>query len=252
MRNLILSTFLVLITYSAEAQDINTLLQQTLGNQGVKMEPDNDPFRPNAFIGSFRMEVHAYDAEGKELQTPTDIRYWSSADMTLIQASVPDSKRKEDMKMLSDLKGKWQYMLMSDGTTRTAMKSRKMKITLADTTKIELSAQDVRITTETRVIDGHPCRKVVVTNEEGTWTGWMAEDLPTPFADMAANTSAPDQDLARRMADVKGFPMEYEWTETSSGQRVQCFMKDLRAGAVDPSVFSLDGYSVLELPVFGR
>ncbi|MBK6410311.1 MAG: hypothetical protein IPF78_11575 [Flavobacteriales bacterium] len=47
------------------------------------------------------------------------------------------------------------------------------------------------VTKETKTIDGHLCKKVIARNEEGTWTAWVAQDIPTPFADLLRSMRQP-------------------------------------------------------------
>ena len=91
--------------------DINSILQQQ--GAGMRMEDDNDPFVPNTFIGSFRMEMHMFDSVAERKESPMNLRYWSSPDMMLVQMATPGQGGR-DMKVMTDLKGKWQYMLMTD------------------------------------------------------------------------------------------------------------------------------------------
>ena len=54
--------------------------------EGVNLVDDNDPFTPNRFIGSFRMETRIYRGTEEQRTSPTTLRYWSSADQVLTGA----------------------------------------------------------------------------------------------------------------------------------------------------------------------
>ena len=242
----LLATAVLSTTASAQI-DMNAIM----GQQGMKAEDDNDPFVPNAFVGSFRMEVHHYTGTEENKGSPTNMHYWSNTDMTVVKTEMPDSKT-QDVKMLTDLKGKWQYMLMTDEKGgKTAMKSRKKKITVEQKPGSG-KEPEVTITDETRTIEGHVCRKVIVKSEDGTWTGWVAEDVPTPFADMARHVKTGDPRMMDRMTALKGCALEFEWVDANGKDRTVCYVRDLAVGKVDPAVFSLDGYEVMEMPAFGR
>ncbi|HRH37138.1 MAG TPA: DUF4412 domain-containing protein [Flavobacteriales bacterium] len=222
------------------------------GNGGVRMQDDNDPFVPNEFIGSFRMEMHHYKADVEEKNSPTNMRYWSTTDMTLNHMELPERKG-QTMKMLTDLKGKWSYMLVDDGKgKRTAMKSHKKKVVMEER-KGEHKEPTINVTSETKVIEGHTCTKVIVMNEDGTWTGWVAKDVKAPFAEMMrANGQRGSDSHMKAMNGLQGMPLEFEWAPTDGKSRMVCYIKDLVVGKVDASVFSLDGYEVMEMPSFGR
>jgi hypothetical protein len=216
--------------------------------EGITVVDDTDPFTPNSFIGSFRMETRLYHNNVEERTSPTTLRYWSSADQVLTEAASPGNPA---MRSLVDLKGKWQYMLMPEGQgSRMAMKMRKKKVVLADPGQGE--EPRVEITSETRTIDGHPCVKVIARSADGVWTGWVARDLRAPFADLQRVVGTGDPRLTQSMSEVQGFPLEFEWIDANGVDRVTCTVHDLVIGTVDAGVFSLDGYQVMELPGMGR
>lgn len=247
----------------AHAQvDINKMIQERMAKQGsagqpgggdVKVEDDNDPFVPNTFLGSFRMEMHHYDGQTEKKNSPNNMRYWSAADMTSNQMILPESGGQE-MRMLTDLKGKWQYVLMTDKKgKKTAMKSRKKKVSMSDAGDRSAAKPKIEVTNETKVIEGHTCTKTIVTTEEGVWTGWVAKDLRGPFQEMLRNMrQGSDAQMVKGYDDVLGFPLEYEWVASKGTDRMVCHIRELKVGPVDASAFSLDGYEVTEMPSFGQ
>lgn len=248
------SAFLV-----ASAQfDMNKMIQEKMakqqggqGEQGnVKVEDDNDPFVPNTFVGSFRMEMHSFDGDQEKKNSPTNMRYWSAEDKTLNKMEMPDSKG-QDMRVMTDLKNKWQYTLMVDDKGRkTAMKSKKKKVTMEE--KKDAKEPEITETTETKTIEGHSCTKTIVKTDDGTWTGWVAKDVPAPFGDMARSVGHRGDDKMMKSYKGMGFPLEFEWVDAKGKDRLVCHVKELKVGAVDQSVFSLDGYEVTEMPSFGQ
>ncbi|MBP8824398.1 MAG: DUF4412 domain-containing protein [Flavobacteriales bacterium] len=220
----------------------------------VEVVDDNDPFQPNAFSGSFRMEMHLFK-DGMEVpEGPGNIHFWSSPEMTLMSmaAQHPSTGPTTDMKVLTDFKGKWTYFLMTDPKgTKTAMKSRKKKfITNAGGTSPQ---GRFTVTKETRIIDGHSCTKVIGTTEDGTWTGWVAKDIAVPFSDLAPslNRGASAQG-GQDWEGLPGFPLEFEMSDKEGRKTMECFVKDLWTGDVDPSVFSMAGFKVMEVPGIQR
>ncbi len=216
--------------------------------EGVTLVDDNDPFTPNRFIGSFRMETRLYRGQEEQRNSPTTLRYWSSPDHVLTEALTAGNP---PMRMLVDLKGKWQYMLIPEGQgARMAMKMRKKKVVMTDAGRTD--PPSVEVTSETREIGGHRCVKVVSRSADGVWTGWVARDLPTPFADLQRVVGTGDPQLTQRMADIQGFPLEFEWVDANGNDRMVCTVRDVVVGTVDAGVFSLEGYQVMELPGMGR
>lgn len=256
MRTLLALIPLALCTPRSFAQtDVNKMIQERMaqrqaqgGMGGATMEDDNDPFVPNTFVGSFRMEIHRYENDKESSSSPMNMRYFSTADKTLNAMQLPDGKG-QDMKIMVDLKNKQQYMLMERNGKRTAMRTHKKKMTTPPSDAAD--KPEITVTDETRTIEGHLCRKVIAKSHAGTWTGWVAEDVPQPFADMMRNLRTGDPDMQRRMGEIKGFPMEYEWVDANGKDRMVCYTHDLVVGTVDDSVFSLDGYEVMDMPAMG-
>lgn len=249
-----------MLTATAQV-DVNQLIQERMARQqggqpgaqsNVKIEDDNDPYMPNSFIGSFRMEVHHFRNGTEEKDAPTNMLYWSKADMTLTKMELPDAKGK-DMRMMTDLKNKWQYALVADDKGRkSAIKTKKKKVVMDEAA--DHGTPEVTVTKETKVIDGHTCVKVISKSKEGTWTGWVAEDMPGPFNDMLRSVRNGDPGMTERMAKVKGFPLEFEWVDADGKSSMHTYLKDVVTGKVDDAVFSLDGYTVTDMtnmPGFG-
>lgn len=234
-------------THFASAQiDINTIVQQRNAGQGTAVvQADQEPFAPNLFVGSFTLEMHLYKGSDEQKHSPVLTTVTNSAEKTLLVTRTPGAK--QDVHLLIDLKEKWQYMLMDDGQGgRTAMKTRPMKVNVADA---EREAGDVQVTDETRTIDGHLCTKVISKSKDGTWTGWLAKDMKTPFADVMRNLQGKGRnDRSQELAGIHGFPLEYEWVATDGKERIVCHIRDLREGSPDEQVFSLEGYQIMELP----
>ena len=211
------------------------------GMEGMRMVPDTDPFTPNTFIGSFSMDMTAGE-NGKHDITST-IHYFTSSEKTLL--------RMEQGAALTDHKAKLQYMLMDMGGGKQAMRMAKMKMILSEKNGAA-AGKEPRFaeTGETRLIEGHTCKKVIAQFDDGTWTGWVTEDIKAPIADIMRSLGGAQG--AKGMDKLKGFPLEYTWTSTDGKETVTCVIKDLKTGTVDENLFSLDGYSVMEVPGVGR
>jgi len=247
------------ITHLLIALSATAMLQAQPGMPGTPMLPpgmtvvdDNDPFTPNTFTGSFRLEMRSTHNGADDPQGARSLRYWGSTDMALTEASLGAMGVTGTLRILVDLKGKWQYMLMDDPRSgRTAMKLRKKKVLMAEK-PTDATAMDVRLTGEKRVIQGHACVKVVATGTEGSFTGWVAEGLPSPFGDMQRVVSSGDPLMDQRMGGVQGLPLEFEWKDARGMDGMRCTVHDVVVGRVDPAMFSLDGYRVMEMPALGR
>lgn len=214
----------------------------------VSYTDDNDPFVPNSFIGSFRMEMHLYKNGTEAREGPTTVHYWSSTDKTLL--TMPGMAGKgQGMKMLTDLKGKWTYMLMQDVTgKKTGMKSRKKKIVFAGGGPD--NAPQVTWTGETKLIDGHNCEKVTGTTDNGSWTAWVAKDLQANLGDLLGSIGQ-GRNEPSALRDLMGMALELEAVSADGNAKSLILVKDLKPGPVDEGLFSLDGYEIREMPAWG-
>lgn len=236
---------LLLATTTTAQVDMNAILQQSGSN--MRMEPDTDPFVPNAFVGSFTMDMHFFENGKESKNSPMISTIHSSESKLAFDSKSPEMK--ESVRMIIDQKEKMQYMLMDDGKgNKMAMKTRKMKVTGME--ENEKNAADITVTDETKTIDGHVCKKMIAKDEDGTWTGWMAQDIEMPFhsvmRDMRGKGAEMHDDA---LAGVHGFPLEYEWVSNDGKERVTCRIRDLKLGTVDEGAFSMKGYQLMEMPM---
>ncbi len=251
MRNLLSILFCSLLLSATAQTELEKMIQERMAGSGMKVEDDTTPFVPNEFIGSFRMEMHMFKGTTEAEHSPTNMRYWSTEDMTMNKMEMPSEKGR-DMRIMTDLKNKFQYTLMTDEEgKKTAMKSKKKKVTMAE--EKATKEPEITVTSETKTIEGHVCTKTIVKSEDGLWTGWVAKDVKAPFSDMARSVGhRGDDKMMKTYKGMPGFPLEFEWVDAKTGDRMVCYMKDLKVGAVDASVFSLDGYDVVEMPSYGQ
>lgn len=252
MRHLLLPALVILAIpgfAQTEAPPASTGAPGSAGR--IQVVDDKDPFEPNAFTGSFRMEMHGYKNEVEEANGPVNMHYWSSPEMSLVGMAADNMHNGPgtDLKFLTDHKNKWSYILMTDPKgNKTAMKSPKKKY-IVDADEKKKQAANITVTKETKVIDGYTCTKVIATLEEGTWTGWVTRDIAVPFSDIASTMSR--NAMARGSRDwegLTGFPLEFEMASPDGKKTMHAFVKDLHVGDVDPGVFSITGYKVMEMP----
>lgn len=204
------------------------------------------PWKKNTFIGSFRLEALMYENGPEKPSSSMGMRYWSTSDRISweVTSTAADGA---PLRMISDLKAGLNYFLMTNSKgEKIAMKSARSEI---DAKSISSDSHvEVTVAQETRTILGHLCTKIITTEEGRTWTGWVAKDLGSPFQDMAVGVGAKGiGPVVREHPELKGFALSYEWVDPKAGTRTVCDVHDLELGAVDPAIFSLDGYEVMEL-----
>jgi hypothetical protein len=196
------------------------------------------------FTGSLTLEMHTFKKGVEDKDSPMNMYYWSKPDMVLFQPQI--DKKNGEMKILVDLKGDHQYMLMTDDKGgKMAMKQKRQK----DQVKGSEKESDLKMerTDETKTIDGHLCRKYIGSDKEGTWIGWIAEDLKSPFEHVSGQYAG-GKNRNRPENYTDGLPLEMTWESTDKKDKVVMYVRDLKIGSVDESLFDISGYQIMEMP----
>ena len=269
MKALLLLPLTFTFCLSTQAQSLQDIMNKALKQQGeqgqtggekqggdatVTIEENTDAFTPLDFTGSYRMEVHSYTNGKEEKDSPNQVRMSFTSDRMAMSPQVKDSK--EEMRMVFDLRNKLTYTLMTDDKgERTGMKMKMMKVKVDGQEKEGKDLSTVTRTDETKVIEGHTCRKYTYRDEEGAGEAWIAEDLSfdmmAAFRQMVGGTKV---DNWQKMA-TSGVVMENTWTSANGKEKVVMYTKDLVVGKVDESAFSTAGYEIMDMtsfPTMGR
>ncbi|MBK8339980.1 MAG: DUF4412 domain-containing protein [Flavobacteriales bacterium] len=249
MRNLIALLLLVIAT-AGVGQSYEQLMQARMQQQGITMEPNNDPYEPLGFRGSFRMEVEMFKDGQAQGERSLNARYAFKDDMVVVEMMM--AERPGGMRMLYDLRGKWNYILQNEGAKRTAMKMRMMKMTKTDATPPQEKTTFER-TDAIRTIEGRSCRKYNGATSNGTWEAWVAEEVKFNMAKAMRQISGDKAfDQWQGIEGIGGLTMEMTWNTKETGEKMIVHIHDLTSGSVDEALFSLDGYSVMEMPSLPR
>ncbi|HMW95855.1 MAG TPA: hypothetical protein PJ983_01285, partial [Flavobacteriales bacterium] len=179
--------------------------------------PENPAGDPGAFVGSFRMGIHIFKKGTQETTSTMDIMCWSTGEKLLYEVTMPNGQRK--IRMLTDLVDDTNYALIEqEGGAHMAMRIKRPEATKPGANDGERPR--ITVTQEMRTIGGRTCTKVIAENAEGTWTGWVAMELKSPFVDMArAFEGQAAQRIKHVNAEVPGFPLEYEWVPATGEDR---------------------------------
>jgi hypothetical protein len=257
MKTLVLLPLALALTLGTQAQSLQDIMNKAMQQQGqqpagetkVTIEENKDPFTPLTFTGSYRMEVHTFKNCKEEKDSPNNIRMAFNTDH---MAMMPVSKEpKEEMRMVFDLRNKFTYTLITDDKgERTGMKMKMMKVNVeGDDTTVDSDVKVVR-TNETKVIDGHTCRKYTYSDKEGSGEAWIAEDIDFDMmAAMRQMVGGKKMEDWQRMGTT-GVVMENTWTSADGKEKVVMYTRDLVVGKVDEAMFSTKGYEVQDMTAF--
>jgi hypothetical protein len=261
MKRLLLPLLGLLTTADLSAQSLEELMNAAMKEAGngsgseVSITENTDPFVPLDFTGSYRMEMHSFKNGTEEKDSPANIKMAMTPER---MAMLPINKGgKEEVRMVFDLKAKRTYTLITDAKgdrNGIVMKMMKFNVAGAGTTKPEENVKLLR-TNDTKVIDGHTCRRYTYTSADGNGEAWIAEDITfdimSAFARMAG--SMPGKHFQNVGFD--GLMMENTWNSADGKERMVMHTRDLQVGKVDEAIFSTAGYTLQDmtsLPAMGR
>ncbi|HMN05215.1 MAG TPA: DUF4412 domain-containing protein [Flavobacteriales bacterium] len=235
------------------AQSMDELMKSAMGGNKVKVEEDKSPFKPLGFTGSYTWEITSFKNGVQEKGSPKQLAMaFDDEHMAWIPQAEPNG---EKMSLVFDLKSKVNYTLMTDKKgKRTGVKMKAMRVTMNDVEGNEKSEGKVERTNETKVIEGHTCRKYIFSDDDGRGEAWIAEDVKFNAFEALGSMVGSRADRWQ-MAPYQGMVMENTWTSTDGKEKVVMRTRDLVVGKVDKSLFSTAGYEIQDmtnLPVFGK
>lgn len=257
---LLLSLLVVTTSYTANAQSLEEQMRKAIensqqkANTGMTMEENTDPFVPLGFTGSYRMEVHQFKNGVEEKESPMNIGIAFTDDK---MAMTPQGSAKGGMRVVYDLKNKFNYTLMTDENgNRTGMKMKMMKVNMGDAEeKPATDETKVVRTNETKTIAGHPCRKYTYKDETGAGEAWIAEDISFDPSKAIASVVKGKKVDSWQKTPYSGLVMETTWVDANGKDKMVMYCKDLVVGKVDEAVFSTSGYEIMDMsnmPMFGK
>lgn len=256
MRNLPIRVLLVSLALpiAAHAQSLHDLPNASGAKGKASVQEDNTPFKPLGFTGSYRWEIRMYKNGTEEKDSPTSI---GMAFDDTHMALLPHTDKKEgDLRVVFDLKNRYTYTLVTDKKgERTGIKMKARRL-LAENDSTSMAEWDTKVarTGETKLIEGHNCRKYTFSSEDGTGEAWIAEDIPFNAFEALATMMGP-RSTKWQQAPYHGVVMENTWNDKKGKEQVKMYVRDLVLGKVDPALFSTDGYAIQDMtamPVFGQ
>lgn len=247
MRTLLLSCLLFSTFAIEQTREELEALKQLLGSRMPVIEQDNSPFVPNTFIGSFVFDLVTTNAEGSILEH-VRTHFASSVDMIYIKQEevVPEPG---EITMLYDLRNKYEYMLGEEKNgIKKASKFRMKRLVLKAEEEMEVEEEELPTftrTTETKLIEGQICTKMIAESSQGDMTGWFTESIVPPLLDLFnTREQMPMADSDNGGRSSIGFPMEFVLVDPETNTTTIGSAHKLTVGNAPAFYFSLDGYEI--------
>lgn len=243
----------ILLAPAVRAQQAPEEVMKAAANGNLKIEEDKTPFRPLGFTGSYTWEVNTYRDGTLEKNAP--MRLHMAFDDEHMAWAPQARKGEEEGRMVFDLKNKVNYFLKTEGGKHTGIKMKAMRIGFNEAmAEDDGSPAQVERTNDTKVIEGHSCRKYTYGNDDGHGEAWIAGDVKFNAFQAVGNMLGAAAD-GWQMAPYPGMVLECTWSSTDGGKKVVMHVRDLVVGHVDPALFSTAGYEMQDmtnLPMFGK
>ncbi len=141
-----------------------------------------------------------------------------------------------------------QYMLMNSNGQKMAM-----GLKLDAESKNPVKEPRVTITKEFKTIDGYKCTRVLCESEDQKSDMWITQDVGMQYADfykMFNSSKGPQGSMMKipELKTVKGFPIEIISTDKQKGETVTLKIKNISKTKIDPKIFSMEGYQMMDAP----
>jgi hypothetical protein len=177
---------------------------------------------------------------------PLTIKVASSGQKMVVQ---PMAAEMGSMRIIIDHAAKTQHLLMDNNGKKMAMQVDPFDQTAAAS---KVKEPVVKVTNETKTIDGMKCTKVIAETDEATTTLWVTEDAGLSYQDLfkivnANRASQGSRSALPALSSVKGFPLEVVTKEKSRNEAVVMNIRNISRAKVDASMFSMDGYQVSDM-----
>lgn len=113
-------------------------------------------------------------------------------------------------------------------------------------------------TTESKIIDGYKCRKVIMETDDSKNDMWMTTDLKLNMKDllsaMSANKSPASitfRSMSKNFGDHPGVSIETTITNKKTNETAIMTLRNVKPGKVDEKVFNTDDFQLMEMPTMG-
>ncbi len=159
--------------------------------------------------------------------------YFLKNDKLLEQMNMQGTK----ITVIVDSKEKSLYTIMGEEKTafRTSFPNDSM-------TQKKYSKPVYTETEEKKVIEGYHCHKIMVWSAEGTSEIWVTNEV-----DLDINMMAMAKSVSFTMPTGWGFPIQVNLID--NGEKVTITYKNIKKQKVDPKMFDLTRYEIIERPV---
>lgn len=225
-------------------------------NTTITLSEDEIPadLQPSSFIGSFAVVSAEYDSKGKAKDNgPITTKYFIEKYQFAIEPQT-ENEGEETYLILDRARRKIITKVnSSEGKKATILPMMKVDMQVENET-LSNGNYEVKPTGRTDIIEGFPAEEYAVTSTEGSGTFWASEAVTFnmweafDFIKVKNNQSGGVMNYSE-IFGVDGTVIKYDFTN-NEGERNTFLLSDINEGAIDPAIFSLRGYQIMDLTRF--
>jgi hypothetical protein len=199
-----------------------------------------------AFEGTYKLEIHHTGKKQKNPE-PMTMKVSVKGDKMVSQPISGMSDKMKDMRMIVNRSDMTITTLMDMNGQKMGMKRKLEDKEVKEAEKIEFKK-----TGKTKTIQGYACEEYIGENDKSKIDMWISPELTKKFkgnlSPFTGHGIGGKQD-ENYFKNAPGFPLEMNVTDKKSEEISDIYIKDIKEGAVDESVFSTAGYQIMEKPM---
>ena len=206
------------------------------------------------FEGNFTMVLTSSGNE--KLKKPVEMKFMVKDNLAIMESSaIPQGGATG--KMLLNSKDQSTIILMENGDRKMGIKM-YAKSLKQDSLMKAMPAQKPKITRtgKTKTIEGYTCEQVLMEDDDSNVEVWMTDQLGFNPMDFMGAVKGSQKDYAINKIDKgwmqKGVSLETTITKKDKSSVVTMLMKDIKKQPEPASLFSTEGYQIMDMSQMGQ
>lgn len=206
------------------------------------------------FEGSFSMILTSSGNE--KLKEPIEMKFTVKDNLAIMESSaIP--KGGATGKMLLNSSDQSTTMLMENGDKKMGLKMYARSLTQDSLVKLA-QAKNPKITRtgKTKMIEGYKCEQVLMEDDDSNVDAWITDALGFNPIDFMGAVKGSDKDYSVEKLYKgwmkNGVSMETTIAKKDKSSVITMQLKNIKKETVSASLFSTDGYQIMDMSQMGR
>lgn len=197
---------------------------------------ESDHGTADTFRGGFVFQLRNSPGGSELNDGELDLRIWTDGTRTLYTTTT--MKGGERVELVDRAKGAHYHLIGTTKAYRTAWESRNVEEGGVGNTP------DLVPVSESKDFEGTLCTKLLVKDDTGLLTGWVASSVAGSLADLLLEIKLEQVLGLEHLLRAPSLLMAYEFVDNSTGRKQYGRIKELSVGEVKEGKLDLDGYTI--------